>query len=65
MIISKSTSGDGFMIRLSARELSAISNCINEARECVDIEEFHTRIGAHEQTVKEIHHQILKALRAG
>lgn len=65
MNISRSPNGDGFIIRLSDSELSAISNCINEARECVDIEEFHTRIGAYEQTVKEIHHRILEALRAG
>jgi hypothetical protein len=56
-------SSDKFRLDLSRNELIAISNCINEAVNGLDIrEKFATRVGSDVKSVEEIHDQILAAL---
>jgi hypothetical protein len=51
-----------FRLDVSRDELTAISNCINEAVNGLHIQEFATRVGSDLKRVEEIHDQILAAL---
>jgi len=44
--------GELFWIGLTRDELATLNNCLNEALEIVDPQEFHTRVGAERSEVR-------------
>jgi hypothetical protein len=59
MKISKQA--DHFNILVSRQELAALNNCLNETLQCVDEDEFHTRVGVPSTKARDMLKQISSA----